>query len=91
MSENIRSEPADVKHENAANAVVKALVEEGVRLVFGMTGDTILPVIDAIYRRQDKIRYITTRVEMSAVAMADGYSCVTGGGQGACLEQGDDH
>lgn len=79
MSENIRPEPAGVKHEHAAEAVVKALVEEGVKFVFGMTGDTILPIIDAIYRRQDKIRYITTRVEMSAVAMADGYSRVTGG------------
>lgn len=79
MSKNTRPKPVDVKHENVADAVVEALVEEGVRFVFGMTGDTILPIIDAIYRRQDKIRYITTRVEMSAVSMADGYSRVTGG------------
>jgi acetolactate synthase-1/2/3 large subunit len=79
MSENTRPDPADVKHQSAADAVVEALVDEGVRFVFGMTGDTILPIIDAIHRRQDKIRYITTRVEMSAVSMADGYSRVTGG------------
>jgi len=79
MSANIRPEPAGVKQENAADAVVQALADEGVKFVFGMTGDTILPIIDAIYRRRDKIRYITTRVEMSAVSMADGYSRVTGG------------
>jgi len=79
MSENIRPESEYVKHQSAADAVVEALVDEGVRFVFGMTGDTILPIIDAIHRRQDKIRYITTRVEMSAVSMADGYSRVTGG------------
>ena len=79
MSENIRSKAVNASQGLAADAVVDALVEEGVKFVFGMTGDTILPIIDAIYRRRDKIRYITTRVEMSAVAMADGYSRVTGG------------
>src|SRR3990172_3347160 len=79
MSENIRPESEYVKHQSAADTVVEALVDEGVRFVFGMTGDTILPIIDAIHRRQDKIRYITTRVEMSAVSMADGSSRVTGG------------
>ncbi|MBI4291763.1 MAG: thiamine pyrophosphate-binding protein [Betaproteobacteria bacterium] len=79
MSENTRSGSVSASQGLASDAVVDALVEEGVKFVFGMTGDTILPIIDAIYRRRDKIRYITTRVEMSAVAMADGYSRVTGG------------
>ena len=46
MSANIRPEPANVNYGNAADAVVEALVDEGVRFVFGMTGDTILPIID---------------------------------------------
>ncbi|MBI2317975.1 MAG: hypothetical protein HYU75_13525, partial [Betaproteobacteria bacterium] len=58
MSENIRSKPVIASQGLASDAVVDALVEEGVQFVFGMTGDTILPIIDAIYRRQDKIRYI---------------------------------
>jgi acetolactate synthase I/II/III large subunit len=61
----------------AADAIVEGLIAEGVPFVFGMTGDTILPVIDAIYRRQDRIRYVTTKFEMSTVAMADGYARVS--------------
>ncbi|TGQ77297.1 MULTISPECIES: thiamine pyrophosphate-binding protein [unclassified Mesorhizobium] len=64
--------------ETAAEAIVDALVKEGVPFVFGMTGDTILPIIDGLHARSSEIRYITTRLEMSAVAMADGYSRVTG-------------
>lgn len=60
----------------AADALVEGLIEEGVPFVFGMTGDTILPIIDAIHARQDKIRYVTTKYEMSTVAMADGYARV---------------
>ncbi len=64
--------------QSAAEAVIDALVEEGVKAVFGMTGDTVLPLLDALYGRSAKIRYVTTKFEMSTAAMADGYSRATG-------------
>ena len=70
--------------ETAAEAIVDALVDEGVEYVFGVTGDTVLPILDAIYHRQTEIRYITARFETGATAMADGYSRVTGR-IGCCL------
>ena len=68
----------------AAEAIVDALIEEGVEYVFGVTGDTVLPILDAIYHRQDRIKYITARFETGATGMADGYSRVTGR-IGCCL------
>ena len=68
----------------AAEAVVDALIDEGVEVVFGMTGDTVLPLLDAMYHRRDEIRYVTARVETGATAMADAYSRVTGK-IGCCL------
>ncbi len=70
--------------QSAAEAIVDALIEEGVEHVFGVTGDTVLPILDAIYHRQDRIKYITARFETGATAMADGYSRVTGR-IGCCL------
>src|SRR5690242_14394595 len=64
--------------KSSAEAIVDGLIEEGVRAVFGMTGDTVLPILDALYSRQSDIRYVTTKFEMSTIAMADGYSRATG-------------
>jgi thiamine pyrophosphate-dependent acetolactate synthase large subunit-like protein len=37
-----------MKHSmTSAEAVVDALVEEGIEYVFGITGDTVLPLLDA--------------------------------------------
>ncbi len=62
----------------AAEAIVQHLVDEGIKHVFGITGDTVLPILDAMYDRADEIRYITCRLEHGATGMADGYSRVTG-------------
>ena len=69
--------------KNAAEAIVQHLIDEGVKHVFGITGDTVLPILDAMYGREDEIRYITCRLEHAATGMADGYSRVTG--EPACL------
>ena len=73
------------KAPSAAEAIVDALIEEGIEQVFGVTGDTVLPILDAIYHRQDRIKYITARFETGATAMADGYSRVSGKIQVICL------
>ncbi len=67
----------------AAQAIVQHLIDEGIRHVFGITGDTVLPILDAMYHRSDEIRYIACRLEHGATGMADGYSRVTG--EPACV------
>ncbi len=65
-------------NQSAAEYLVQHLIAEGVPYIFGITGDTVLPILDAMYDRQDKIRYITCRMEHGATAMADAYSRITG-------------
>ncbi len=64
--------------KTAAEAIVQHLIDEGVKHVFGITGDTVLPILDAMYDRSNEIRYIACRLEHAATGMADGYSRVTG-------------
>lgn len=59
-------------------AVVRLLEAHGVDTVFGLCGDTSLPLYDAFYRIGGDIRHILTRDERSAGYMADGYARVTG-------------
>ncbi|HXZ98622.1 MAG TPA: thiamine pyrophosphate-binding protein [Candidatus Acidoferrum sp.] len=61
----------------------RCLVEEGVRYVFGVPGDQLYPILDAIY--QDKrIEFITMRHEAAAAHAADAWARVTGEA-GVCL------
>ena len=41
---------------SATEAIVDALIEEGIEQVFGVPGATVLPSLDAIYHRQDRIK-----------------------------------
>src|SRR5215212_10203510 len=61
---------------NGAQAVVEMLRAHGVEIVFGLCGDTSLPLYDAF--RSSKIDHILTRDERHAAYMADGYARVTG-------------
>jgi len=60
-----------------ADAVVEMLKAHGVEVIFGLCGDTSLPLYDAL-ARSASIRHILTRDERHAAYMADGYARVTG-------------
>ena len=61
-----------------AEAMVRMLDAQGVRHVFGLCGDTTLPLYDALFRLDHSITHILTRDERSAAYMADAYARVTG-------------
>jgi acetolactate synthase-1/2/3 large subunit len=71
---------------NGAEALVRCLIEEGVRYVFGIPGDQCNPITDAIYRLGGKagLKFVTTRHEQAAAHMADAWARVTGE-PGVCL------
>lgn len=60
-----------------AQALIKALAQEGVEVIFGLPGVQIMSVFDALYD-QPTIRLITARHEQAAAYMADGYARTTG-------------
>lgn len=61
-----------------AEAVVGMLKAHGVDTVFGLCGDTTLPLYDALARLDHGITHVLTRDERHAAYMADGYARVTG-------------
>ncbi|MDN7025548.1 thiamine pyrophosphate-binding protein [Methanoculleus sp. FWC-SCC1] len=66
-----------------ADALAAELAAWGVRLVFGMPGESSLPLVDAV-RKRDDLRYIVVRHEEAAAMAASAYHKLTGG-VAACL------
>ncbi|TCF96646.1 pyruvate oxidase [Paraburkholderia strydomiana] len=67
-----------------ADVIVESLLAWDVNHVFGMVGDGINPLIEALRKRQDRIRFIGVRHEEAAAFMASGWAKATGR-LGVCL------
>jgi len=61
----------------AAYQLVEYLEQLGVDVVFGLTGHTVIALLDALGHSK-KLRYISTRHEQVAAHAADGYARATG-------------
>ena len=57
--------------------VIRALVDQGVDVVFGYPGGAVLPIYDALFE-QNALRHILVRHEQGAVHAAEGYARSTG-------------
>lgn len=68
----------------AADVLVESLQDWGVEVVFGLPGDGINGIMEALRTRQDKIRFVQVRHEETAAFMACGYAKFTGK-LGVCL------
>ena len=62
---------------SGAEMVIRALVDQGVEVVFGYPGGAVLPIYDALFK-QNKLRHILVRQEGGAVHAAEGYARSTG-------------
>lgn len=60
-----------------SEAIVLALMEEGIDLVFGYIGGAIMPVYDALFDYKDHIHHVMVRHEQGAVHMAQGLARIT--------------
>ena len=69
---------------NASDLLVDGLIEQGVKFVFGLPGDGVNGVMEALRIRQDRIRFIQARHEEAAAFMACAYAKWTGK-LGVCL------
>lgn len=61
-----------------AEIVIECLKEQGVDVVFGYPGGSILNVYDALYNHSDEIFHVLTSHEQGAAHAADGYARATG-------------
>jgi acetolactate synthase-1/2/3 large subunit len=60
-----------------AEMVIEALIDQGVKHLFGYPGGAVLPIYDALFQ-QEKVRHILVRHEQGAVHAAEGYARSTG-------------
>ncbi len=60
-----------------AEMVIKALVDQGIDVVFGYPGGAVLPIYDALFA-QNRLKHILVRHEQAAVHAAEGYARSTG-------------
>ena len=69
---------------NAADILVETLIAWEVKVVFGLPGDGINGIMEALRKRLDQIRFVQVRHEESAAFMACAYAKFTGK-LGVCL------
>src|ERR1700723_4781553 len=62
---------------SGADIVIKALVDQGVDVVFGYPGGAVLPIYDSLFK-QNSLRHVLVRQEGGAVHAAEGYARSTG-------------
>lgn len=63
---------------SGAEALMRALIAEGVDTIFGYPGGQIIPVFDSLYDYQDRLHHILVRHEQGATHAAQGYARVSG-------------
>ena len=60
-----------------SEVLVKMLADYGVETIFGVPGDTNVPLYTALSRTEDNIRHVMARDERSAGYMADAYARIS--------------
>lgn len=73
----LMAEPVVTETITGAEAILRCLLEEGVDTIFGYPGGAIMPVYDALWHYQDRLRHILPRHEQGAIHAAEGYARVT--------------
>jgi pyruvate dehydrogenase (quinone) len=70
--------------KTGADILIETIMDWGVDIVFGLPGDGINGIMEALRKRRDQVRFIQVRHEESAAFMACGYAKYTGK-LGVCL------
>ena len=64
--------------KTAGEALVDLLIDWGVEHIYGMPGDSINSIIEALRKKQDKIKFIQVRHEEAGALAAAAYAKLTG-------------
>src|SRR6188474_2103942 len=69
---------SDLKTRHGGKILADALAAQGVKLAFGVPGESYLPVLDGLHDLRDRISFIVCRQEGGASYMAEAYGKLTG-------------
>lgn len=77
-----KQKTAEAKKEtislSGSQAVLESLIAEGIDTVFGYPGGAIMPIYDALYDYNDKLKHILVRHEQGGIHAAQGYARSSG-------------
>ncbi len=63
---------------SGSQAVLEALIAEGIETVFGYPGGAIMPIYDALYDYNDRLKHILVRHEQGGIHAAQGFARSSG-------------
>jgi len=63
---------------SGSEAVLKAMIAENVKTIFGYPGGAIMPIYDALYDYQNELNHILVRHEQGAIHAAQGFARSSG-------------
>ena len=68
---------SSVETMTGAEIVVRALIDQGVEVLFGYPGGAVLPIYDALFS-EPRLHHVLVRHEQGATHAAEGYARSTG-------------
>src|SRR3954471_22638023 len=69
---------SDLKTRHGGRILADALAAQGVKLAFGVPGESYLPVLDGLHDLSERLSFIVCRQEGGASYMAEAYGKLTG-------------
>ena len=63
--------------DTGGDVLIETIIDWGVEVIFGLPGDGINGIMEALRKRQDRIRFVQVRHEESAAFMACAYAKYT--------------
>src|SRR5690606_33965636 len=75
---NTQEQNAKTTQISGSQAVLEALLAEGVDTVFGYPGGAIMPIYDALYDYNDRLKHILVRHEQGGIHAGQGYARTSG-------------
>jgi acetolactate synthase-1/2/3 large subunit len=69
---------SDLKTRHGGRILADALVAQGVKMAFGVPGESYLPVLDGLHDLREQLSFIVCRQEGGASYMAEAYGKLTG-------------
>lgn len=78
IAEKTKAEKKEIRSVCGSVAVLEAFLAEGVDVIFGYPGGAIMPIYDALYDYQEKLKHILVRHEQGGIHAAQGYARTSG-------------
>ena len=70
--------PTKTKKISGSQAVLEALIAEKTETIFGYPGGAIMPIYDALYDYNERLKHILVRHEQGGIHAAQGYARTSG-------------